>query len=802
MYFDKSTMTVAGRTLLTRATAGSEIVWGRAACFTDQLTDAGAATTTAFTGDCVCDGNAVAAFVAANVNTSVTATMDNSVQGCAAGYARSFGLWAKISGDADWTLALVAYSSDGTVAPPSYFPAYDGTGESLLRAVMEFSVIVSDGVVSTIQPSSQQFALAQDLQTEISTRSAFDERCVTTHAAGSTTTGDDQWIYGFKSFVSGIRIGKEPNYPTQGLGLIDGSWRSTAEGVRRNLIISTEPDDARITLTNDDGSNYSKILMDAEHQELLTYDGEIKFSFGRSNLILSKQVDSDNSEISSFVYNYDTRIDFGLFDTNDAEYKFRIHSYDTSDNVLTDVDFDYINKFKIALYDDGESFCVKNESSNYNLFEVKRNAVVDKWFVCAGAENLEMDELGFHFNLLDVSYSGFSIISAANEPTQAIFSVKQRESFIRAYANSTTIGGETSLQIALMSDYSITSSSTATAHFTMTSLAYDGSNNRIPGNFKWSLTDPTSTTSVDLTLNKGGLTLSGSSSLTSDVALNANNVKVHNLILVPDISDPVASDPATVHQIAKTITTETDSSDALGAFTLSTVEYQQSRGTSSDARSISILSKVWEYSSTHAIDSSLKIKTACSSSIEGATIYLESLSGTPNSQTQIILSAGYIEAYGNLYVKGDILKPVGSSSVNQDIGSNSLPFRNVYAKNIHASSDIYAIRVNASYLNGVAAALYEDETADGGLWFITVSATRGSGFSAETLSIKRAERVSLNESITSGGHTHTLTVSCNDFEETMTSSHEFILLQGITLSYTGSSTTSDSKQVLAMLVFE
>jgi hypothetical protein len=706
MYFDKSTMTTAGDQLLTRLSAGDEIIWGRGACFTDTITDATAATMTTFTGTCVCDGNATAAFVAENENTGITASMDNSVQGCAAGYARSFGLWAKISGDANWTLVLVAYISDEQATPPSYFPAYDGTGETLLRAAVELSVVVSDGVVTSIQPSSQLYALASDLQTEINTRSSFDTRCVTTHAAGSDTTGEDQEIYGEKRFLDGIALGKVAGYNYyQPLGRLSTS--ENADGTLRTFKIATEPDDTVITLINDNNSSYS----------------EITFNANQINAIGDVEV---------------------------------------SGHILRSAD-----------------------SSQYDLN-----------------------------------------IGSSNYPFSNIYVTNVR-------AGNLTVSGSASGP-----------SCTFTSGTFMSGISLGGS-----------LTRPPIPSTTDANIGSSDYPFS------NIYATNVHTTKLFSDDTIEFNSENLSSTAVSISMPVFDITNQTQtSSDGIGNYTESLFQFEQVRGTSSAIRGTRIYSTVLEYENSGGINSELKLSTTCSSFDSTSEITLESLAGNPG-QARIILLTKLIEARGTLEVKGDIKKPVGSSSVQQNIGSPTLPFSTIYSNaavidaasikalvvsddsidiessyssgQIHSGisieganaedpSDLQTGRVvlfvqnnltskdRAVVLNenglslkidnfeGVLGCLYGDSSTVGGLFLVDVFLTRGSGYSSESVTISRGDEIYLTNTITSGGHNHTQTVSCDDISS-MTASKKFRLLQKITLSYSSSGTTSDTKQAWAIL---
>ena len=207
MYFDVSCLTDAGKALLTRASSGAKIIWGTCGCFTQQTPGT---SSTYLTGKCA-SGSSSAVFESASNTATISCAVDNTESGLTAGYANSFGLWAKIDGDDDETLVLIAFV---TTAHPSYFPTYSGAS-SKVGAIIDISVSVSDGVVSTINLTESAYALASNLQTEIDAREALENRVVTTHSASSQTTGVQQTIYGLKNFCNGVRLFGSPNPASQ-----------------------------------------------------------------------------------------------------------------------------------------------------------------------------------------------------------------------------------------------------------------------------------------------------------------------------------------------------------------------------------------------------------------------------------------------------------------------------------------------------------------------------------------------------------------------------------------------------------
>lgn len=202
MYFDQSMITDAGAELLTRATAGSEIIWGRCGLF-----DCVASETSVTLKNCVASGAASSKYMDTDKVVQITCQMDNTGAECKEGNARSFGAWAKIKGDAEETLVIVAV----TTGTPTVFPTYTGTETTRLRAIMDYSIRINEGALVSINVEMTGYALVEDLVREAATREAFDNRCVTTHAAGNTNAGDDQIIKGQKRFSNDVTIDGQLN---------------------------------------------------------------------------------------------------------------------------------------------------------------------------------------------------------------------------------------------------------------------------------------------------------------------------------------------------------------------------------------------------------------------------------------------------------------------------------------------------------------------------------------------------------------------------------------------------------------
>ncbi|MBQ9818446.1 MAG: hypothetical protein IJM59_13415 [Proteobacteria bacterium] len=226
MIFEDSYITDAGQALITRATAGTKIIWGKCGCHEhtgiNAMSDAQINALTTLNNPCAL-GQASSVFEdygEENYDAKITCQCSNAETGCSAGQALAFGLWGKIEGDASEVLVAVARSGTHT---PTTFPDYDGTIQTRLIGVVELTIKVQRGAASTITINPSLFALANDLQTEIEARQDLQERfeqiegrVVTTHAYGSSTTGDEQDVYGVKVFRDGINA--SATYTGEGSG--------------------------------------------------------------------------------------------------------------------------------------------------------------------------------------------------------------------------------------------------------------------------------------------------------------------------------------------------------------------------------------------------------------------------------------------------------------------------------------------------------------------------------------------------------------------------------------------------------
>lgn len=205
MLFTESFITDAGKILLARAAAqAGKMVWTRAATSSlnsdsydtqqmNALTEETFGTKTSsgvITNAFVNDGQSTAAIYCELTNEQYS------------GEARTFGAWAKIQGDQDDVLVVVARCGSG-VTPTTVNPASAG----IVKAFVDFELDISAEQAQSVQVSEGWYATQAALQDEIEAREALAARVVTTHKPEDTTTGDNQSILGEKTFVDNANFG-------------------------------------------------------------------------------------------------------------------------------------------------------------------------------------------------------------------------------------------------------------------------------------------------------------------------------------------------------------------------------------------------------------------------------------------------------------------------------------------------------------------------------------------------------------------------------------------------------------------
>lgn len=227
MIFDTATITEDGFRILTQAAAGERILWGTCMCAID-----------ADGTQPVAKGSAVSVYKSATTDVAhITCSMDNTKDGCVEGMANYFLLYARKDGDLeDEVLAVRASVGDHT---PTQFPAYDPLNPegTSLRGIVDFSIQLSQGVLSSIDMTIASYALATDLQ-------KLSERVVTSHVIDDDESGEAQDIYGEKTFKDTVRFdGENLISENQSASFVVGNEQSGFCNVRMN--------DGKISVSSD-----------------------------------------------------------------------------------------------------------------------------------------------------------------------------------------------------------------------------------------------------------------------------------------------------------------------------------------------------------------------------------------------------------------------------------------------------------------------------------------------------------------------------------------------------------------------
>lgn len=175
------------------------------------------------------------------------------------GEACLFGAWAKLDGDINETLIIVARCGEG-VTPTVISPFSAG----LEKIFVNFAIEINTTQVEAIEISEENYyATNAALEAEQKEREKLNDRLVTTHLPTSNYEGDNQDIYGVKSFYTGIEL-VGPNVPL--------SFSNTS-----NQTISTKltgnASGVKITLENDKDSitagEHALLITDVNNQYLL-----------------------------------------------------------------------------------------------------------------------------------------------------------------------------------------------------------------------------------------------------------------------------------------------------------------------------------------------------------------------------------------------------------------------------------------------------------------------------------------------------------------------------------------------------
>ena len=224
MIFSESFITNNGYSLFNRATSTNKsIVWG--SVYTSSLDSDGFsdevmhAMTSADFGTYTSSGSVTSSFFDTSSNIShIYCDLNNRTYD---GVARTIGIWAKIQGDSQSVLVVVARCGTGTV-PTTINPISRG----LLRVQVDVSITFTDYQAQSIEVISGYYAPAQALQENNNRLSQIEgdvvdledrvtvleedsgpdmTRFVSCHTQGSATTGDPQTIYGVKTFKNDIK---------------------------------------------------------------------------------------------------------------------------------------------------------------------------------------------------------------------------------------------------------------------------------------------------------------------------------------------------------------------------------------------------------------------------------------------------------------------------------------------------------------------------------------------------------------------------------------------------------------------
>lgn len=199
MLFRESFITDAGAELLARATLqAGKLIWTRAATSAKNTDGYNAEEMNALDEDHFGDITSAGAVT----NAIVTDTKDSVAIYCELtnaehdGEARTFGAWAKIEGDENEELVIVARCGGAT--PTFINPASQG----VVKAFVDFSLSINATQAEALEVSeTNYYATNAALQREHEAREALADRVVTMHAAGDEESGDSQTIRGEKSFV-------------------------------------------------------------------------------------------------------------------------------------------------------------------------------------------------------------------------------------------------------------------------------------------------------------------------------------------------------------------------------------------------------------------------------------------------------------------------------------------------------------------------------------------------------------------------------------------------------------------------
>lgn len=284
MAFNDSYITNVGQDLLTAAASGEKITWIRAATSSydvDNLTPIQMkALTSIVQNDSQYTGSGdVSSFIYMDGDpktASINCQIDNATHE-SGGPANLFGVWATTNVTyQEEQLVFVARrggAAQTSISPKSVDPEYKlfvkfGIRLDSFDNAPEVTLTVADGV----------YATANALQTEQDARTAFDERVVTAHSASSETAGENQSIYGVKTFENDTMHSGNvlPTASNLNLGenATDGRWNavyaSTFDGTTFTGNAVTATDATRLAYIN--GSTKTTKLSATVSDYIISYD--------------------------------------------------------------------------------------------------------------------------------------------------------------------------------------------------------------------------------------------------------------------------------------------------------------------------------------------------------------------------------------------------------------------------------------------------------------------------------------------------------------------------------------------------
>ena len=188
--FEVSTITTAGAALLAQATEGNKVIFSGCEANSTVYTLEQAKAVAAITGTRITDGVEVTDVTDARI--LVRATFEPSA--ATGGEANSLILFGRLSSQGENTRTPICVVSNST---PFYLPEYNQAAVTAFDCLFTIQYNISNPVVVE-QTSALECSLAEFRQ--------LKERVVTTHEAGESTGGDDQDVYGVKTFWNGVKL--------------------------------------------------------------------------------------------------------------------------------------------------------------------------------------------------------------------------------------------------------------------------------------------------------------------------------------------------------------------------------------------------------------------------------------------------------------------------------------------------------------------------------------------------------------------------------------------------------------------